>query len=209
MAEIRTPSSSVQGVAILVFLGGVYDVGLGALLLLQVGAPSPDVPAGIILGSGVASIVLGALCGAAAVGFWRLRKWAWTTVAALLWIDVCLRTLALLLGGVSVVDIVALCFFVGLLFLVYRVRPSFAPGDEHLPLHCPRCGYGHTPDANHCPQCGADLLHCPHCGHTHTPLAEYCAWCQKPLLPPTILPSEKKEQASIDGPYDKGASTPA
>ncbi len=187
MADTRTPSTSVQGVAIVVFLGGIFDVGLGMLFLLQAGAPGAEMPADIIRGVGITSLLIGSICGAAAIGFWRLRKWAWTVVAVFLWIDVCFRTLTLLLGGLTLVETLALCFFLGLLFLVYRVRPAFAPQAAQHPLRCPRCGHGHVSEANYCPQCGGSLTTPSQADHPVAPPAESCSPCGKPPDSPTPL----------------------
>ncbi len=157
MADTGTPSTSVQGVAIVVFLGGVFDAGLGMLFLLQAGAPSAEISADVIRGVGITSLLIGSICGASAIGFWRLRRWAWTVVAVFLWIDVCFRTLTLLLGGLTLMEALALCFFLGLLFLVYRVRPAFAAQAAQPPGRCPRCGHAHVVGANYCPQCGGSL----------------------------------------------------
>ena len=184
MANGRNPSSSVQGVAIIIFLGAVLDVGMGTLLLLQAGAPEVSSDPGLVRGIGLSSVLVGALCGAAAVGFWRLHRWAWTTVATLLWIDICFRGLALLASGITLLDAVVFCFFVGLLLLVYRVHGSFASDAAGGPLRCPHCDREYPADARFCPQCGGDLPRCPRCGRAHALLAPECPWCREPLRPP-------------------------
>jgi len=209
MADTRTLSNSVQGVAIVVFLGGIFDIGLGMLFLLQAGAPGAEIPAEVIRGVGITTILIGSICGAAAVGFWRLRRWAWTVVTVFLWIDVCFRGLTLLLGGVTLVETLALCFFLGLLFLVYRVRPSFAPQDARRPLRCPRCGHAHASDANYCPRCGGDLDRSSSGASPPAPAAEPSSPRGKPPDPHAILSGAKDGGDRAGDSHDDESDAPA